>query len=188
MFGTRRLAKRSIIGTRVCAPWTDGKYYPGVIQSTSTWPNGEEVYTVMFDDSYSKTYMDKEIIGPGFQPITSAKLKPRQKVYITYNGREVAGSVLRLATADEMVINVQNGVDGDVQVNRKHEDIRLMMSRKSARLQDQDTDYSRLADLHPEPAKKRAVSHVIDVPTAPAAKQRYVVCLDYFLAHMAQLK
>ncbi len=37
--------------------------------------------------------------------------------------------------------------------------------------QDQDTDYSRLADVHSE-SKKRAVSSVIDVPLP--AKQRYV--------------
>ena len=58
----------------------------------------------------------------------------------------------------------------DLTVNRRLDDIRLMASRKSARLQDHDTDYSRLADLHPE-TKKRPVSHVIDVPT-PAAKFR----------------
>ena len=58
MFGTRRLAKRSIIGTQVCARWAeDGRYYPGVIQTTTEWPNGEEVYTVCLNENKStKTY------------------------------------------------------------------------------------------------------------------------------------
>lgn len=49
MFGTRRLAKRSIVGTQVCVPWIeDGRYYPGKITSTSEWANGQEVYNVYF--------------------------------------------------------------------------------------------------------------------------------------------
>ncbi len=75
MFGTRRLAKRSIIGTRVSAPWQDGRYYPGTIQATETAINGDEYFTLLFDDGYTKTLTDREIIGPGFQPITTAKLK-----------------------------------------------------------------------------------------------------------------
>ena len=50
MFGSRRLAKRSIVGTQVCAVWPeDGRYYPGVIKSTTEWPDGQEVYNVQFD-------------------------------------------------------------------------------------------------------------------------------------------
>ncbi len=75
MFSSRRLAKRSIIGTRVCAPWQDGRFYPGSIQATETAINGDEYYTVSFDDGYSKNLLDKDIIGPGFQPIQVLTLK-----------------------------------------------------------------------------------------------------------------
>ena len=34
MFGNKRLAKRSIIGTRVSAQWSqDGRFYPAIIQA-----------------------------------------------------------------------------------------------------------------------------------------------------------
>ena len=188
MFSTRRLAKRSIIGTRVSAPWTDGRFYPGQIQSTQTWPNGEEVYSVLFDDGYSKTFRDVDIIGPGFQSVTSAQLKHGQRVFITHQGREVKGVVRRHHRdddVDDVIIELTPGHDGDDDpddvhlVRRRLDEVRMLESRRSARLQDQGAqDYSRLADVHPSPGpdtggKKRAVSHVIDVPT-PAPKQRLV--------------
>ncbi|ELU09886.1 hypothetical protein CAPTEDRAFT_225922 [Capitella teleta] len=169
MFSSRRLAKRSIIGTRVCAPWSDGRFYPGQIQSTSTWPNGEEVYSVIFDgDGATKTFRDVDLIGPGFHTITSTALKRGQKVFITHQGREVKG-VVRMMNDDDVQIELD-----DIIVHRRLEEVRVLESRRSARLQDQgDQDYSRLADVHPpsEPGKKRTVSHVIDVPI-PAPKQR----------------
>ena len=188
MFSTRRLAKRSIIGTRVSAPWTDGRFYPGHIQSTQTWPNGEEVYQVLFDDGYSKTFRDRDIIGPGFQPVTAVTLRPGQKVFLTHQGREVKGVVKRHnSDSDEVsieLVRVPNqdwGEDWKVpMVRRRLEDVRMLESRRSARLQDQGgQDYSRLADPHSaDNTKKKAVSHVIDVPV-PAPKIRWVlpVCL-----------
>ena len=174
MFGSRRLAKRSIIGTRICAPWSDGRYYPGVISATQTWPNGEEVFTIMFDDGYNKTLQDKDLIGPGFQTIQHAKLKPGQRVFITYNGREVSGKVEDHDTIeDNVLIRVESGPAGteDLEIDRKLEEVRLLPSRKSSRLQKQDTDYSRMADMPSSESKKRTVSQIIDVP-GPSAKQR----------------
>lgn len=178
MFGTRRLAKRSIVGSRVCALSTDGRYNPGVIESIQVWPNGEEVYTVNFSGGSRLTVQHRDIVGPGFQTVTSVNLKPGQKVYITHHGREVPGAIVRTFVGPDAdddtrvcvkIAATSGSSDGDdVIVTRRLDDIRLMASRKSARLQDHDTDYSRLADLHPE-TKKRPVSHVIDVP-APAAK------------------
>ena len=171
MFSSRRLAKRSIIGTRICSPWQDGRYYPGIIQSTETGPNGDDLYIICFDDGYSKLSTDKDIVGPGFQNITVAKLKHGQKVFVTNNGREVTGLVLKHdPDHDEVLISIKFNDGAEMEVTRRLEDVRLMESRKSARLQDQDTDYSRLADVHPEP-KKRTVSQIIDVPNL-AAKPR----------------
>lgn len=189
MFGSRRLAKRSIIGTRVCAPWNDERFYPGVITSTQTWPNGEEVFTINFDDGYTKTFQDKDLIGPGFQTIHSVKLKKGQKVYITFNGREMSGKVeLHDVIQDNVFIHMDlpSGTD-EIEIDRKIDDVRLLPSRKSSRLQKQDTDYSRIADMSTE-SKKRTVSHVIDVPI-PAAKQRfeYDFFFVYFISKFSNL-
>ena len=164
MFSSRRLPKRSIIGTRICSTWQDGRYYPGLIQSTQTGPNGDDLFIIRFDDGYTKLALELDIIGPGFQNITSATLKHAQKVFVTHNGREVTGLVLRhVADTDEVLISINLNDGTEMEVTRRLEDVRLLESRKSARLQDQDTDYSRLADVHPEP-KKRTVSQIIDVP------------------------
>lgn len=104
----KRLAKRSIIGTRVCAPGEDGKYYSGAIyavKTPQTASSGQTVtpktlYSVRFDvvpggcpPSPSTEYSDRDLIGPGFGSVTSARLVPGQKVYLTYNGREIHAEV-----------------------------------------------------------------------------------------------
>lgn len=168
MFGTRRLAKRSIVGTRVAAKWQDGRYYPGVIEGeySEESPFTDSVYSVKFEDGYQKNIHSKSIIGPGFQSNTSALLKNGQQVFLTLNGREVAGLVIHhCLEADEVLINAQLSNGNDVEVTKRIEEVRLMKSRKSARLADQDTDYSKLADLQLSEAKKRTVSSGIDVPS-----------------------
>ncbi|KAK1133624.1 hypothetical protein K0M31_011425 [Melipona bicolor] len=106
----KRLAKRSIIGTRVCAPGEDGKYYSGVIHAVKTPASAASEsglsitpktrYSVRFDSvpggrppSPSTEYSDRDLIGPGFGSVTSARLVPGQKVYLTYNGREIHAEV-----------------------------------------------------------------------------------------------
>ena len=127
----------------------------------------------MFDDRSSVTVFDKDIIGPGFKSVSTVKLMSGQKVFITHNGREVNGVVDDHDQMSEEVCIVATLPNAqELEVVRRIDEVRLLESRKSARLQDQDTDYSRLADVHSEP-KKRAVSHVIDVPL-PVAKQRWV--------------
>lgn len=167
MFGNRRLAKRSILGTRICAPCQDGRFHPGVIQaqrSSENLPDNEQVFTVVFDNGNSGYFRGSEIIGPGFQQVSQLVLKPGQKVYLTLNGREISGEVAsHEIDRDEVHVSLKLPNGEEVNVPRKIDEIRLMESRKSARLLDQDTDYSKLADLHSEP-KRRAVSHVIDVP------------------------
>ena len=135
------------------------------------------MYVVRFDDGFSQHVKSRCIVGPGFQQVATTTLKRGQKVFITLNGREVCGTVLSHdRDIDEVVINVRTPTGDDFDTGRKLEDVRLLESRKSARLVDQpDTDYSKLADLqlsansnHTTPAdvgsKKRMPSHVIDVP------------------------
>ena len=182
MFGNKRLAKRSIVGTRVCGLWPqDGRYYPGIIQSQVSEESitSSAVYVVRFDDGFCQHVKSRCIVGPGFQPVATTTLKRGQKVFITLNGREVCGTVIcHDRDIDDVVINVRTPTGDDFETGRKLEDVRLLESRKSARLVDQqDTDYSKLADLHlsantnsnsnTAPAdvgsKKRMPSHVIDV-------------------------
>ncbi|KAJ8871329.1 hypothetical protein PR048_027646 [Dryococelus australis] len=116
----KRLAKRSIIGTRVCAPAEDGKFYAGVIHAVKTpgvaggdghANTGETRYSVRFDKQRSastREYRETELIGPGFQPVTGFKLQPGQRVYLTYNGREVSGEVqFHQPAVDEVVVKIQ---------------------------------------------------------------------------------
>lgn len=104
----KRLAKRSIIGTRVCAPGGDQLWYCGVIQKVKTPPTvrdsncitltADTKYTVRFDIGQTmlgmKEYLGSQLIGPGFQNVMSVMLSPGQRVFITYNGRESAAEVL----------------------------------------------------------------------------------------------
>ena len=87
-------------------------------------------------------------------------------MYLTHNGREVSGRVIsHNKESDEVLVHVKPSyAEDDGELFRPLEELRLMASRKSARLQDQDTDYSRLADIHSSESKKRTVSNVIDVP------------------------
>ena len=155
----KRLAKRSIVGTRVCAPY-DGLYFTGMIQNVK-FPgidSRETLYSVSLDHvingrKITFEYRADELIGPGFQNITTAKLAKGQRVYITYNGREVSGIVdCHNDYTDEvfLTVDVTNGhtnslIVHPIQVRRRLDEMRLMESRKSARLLELDTDYSRLA-------------------------------------------
>lgn len=191
----KRLAKRSIIGTRVCAPGEDGKFYSGVIHAVKTPGNSdgfannnnnnnhcsETRYSVRFDSVLNnsnkrvltmKEYRETELIGPGFQAVSGITLVPGQKVFLTYNGREVTGEVTSHdPQLDEVLVTiVPPGHEAAVEVRKRLEDIRLLESRKSARLMDQDTDFARLADMAGD--RKRPSSHSIDVPAVHGSRKR----------------
>ncbi|XP_062564908.1 zinc finger protein 704 isoform X2 [Armigeres subalbatus] len=177
----KRLAKRSIIGTRVCAPGADGIWYSGVIQTVKTnqkdntncinlTPNTR--YSVRFDSKLdvakrglAREFRESELIGPGFKTIMDVRLKPGQKVFLTYNGRESAGEVLQHDDLkDEVTVKiVPVGQEAPIELTKRLEEVRLLESRRSPRLADQekDTDFARLADMAGD---RRRQSHSIDVP------------------------
>lgn len=127
----KRLAKRSIIGMRVCALGEDGLYYPGRIHAVKTpaspkdnqncinlTPNTR--YSVRFDQSPAfipqrrgiYEFSCSELIGDGFSSITDVKLKPGQKVYLTHNGRETGGTVEEHdVQLDEVTIKLQTAAN-----------------------------------------------------------------------------
>lgn len=177
----KRLAKRSIIGTRVCAPGEDGKYYSGVIQAVKTPANCSSNnncinltpytrYTVKFDSRQgnlgrtSCEFFEGNLIGPGFQSVLGLELVKGQKVFVTHNGRENCGEVMKhYVETDEVLIRIHpSGNESPYEVQKKLEEVRLLESRKSARLADTDTDFARLADMAGD--RKRPASQSIDVP------------------------
>ncbi|XP_013787820.1 zinc finger protein 395-like [Limulus polyphemus] len=175
----KRLAKRSIIGMRVCAPSEDGRFSPGIIHATKTEVGSKEtIYCVLFDDKNQPTreYRSNELIGPNFQNITCVKLKNGQNVYVTFNGREVMGTVVHhRPKIDQVILTIQPSsynchLTRSVEVKKKLEEIRLLESRKSVRLLDNDKDYSRLAEGQ-EP-RRRTSSLTIDVPLAQSGRKR----------------
>lgn len=94
----KRLAKRSIIGTRVCAPaGDDGKLCAGIIAAVKTAADGSETgYSIRFDDGTGsrREYRATELVGPGFRTLSDLRLMAGQRVYITFNGREISGDVV----------------------------------------------------------------------------------------------
>ncbi|XP_037925234.1 zinc finger protein 704 isoform X2 [Hermetia illucens] len=209
----KRLAKRSIIGTRVCAPGPDGLWYSGVIQDVKTPPSANNLpennncinltpdtkYVVRFDfktqscesdlslpqrrmlkymllnnispaqslrrNAMTKEFQEHELIGPGFRSIIGVQLHPGQRVFLTHNGREVSGDVLTHdAEKDEVAVKITPiGSEEPLELRKRLEEVRLLESRRSARLadQDRDTDFARLADMAGD---RRRPSHSIDVP------------------------
>lgn len=130
----KRLAKRSIVGTRVCAPGGDNFWYCGVIQKVKTPPSGrgdnnncitltsDTKYTVRFDIGQTmvgmKEYLGSQLIGPGFQNVLNVILSPGQRIFITYNGRESAAEVITHDNVKDEV-SVRIPANGLLEVSRK---------------------------------------------------------------------
>ncbi|XP_052903046.1 zinc finger protein 395 [Anopheles moucheti] len=197
----KRLAKRSIVGTRVCAPGTDGIWYSGKIEFVKTATDQQKEqpgrtgtggtnggsnflpglttparYTVLFDSmkdgarlGLAREFRETELIGRGFRTIADVKLKPGQKVFLTYNGRENAGEVIAHDDLkDEVKVRIAGATNGaaqeaPIELTKRLEEIRLLESRRSQRLavQEKDTDFARLADMAGD---RRRQSNSIDVP------------------------
>ena len=113
----KRLAKRSILGTRVVAPGDDGRLYPGIIADMKTPEGGNSStsstsnhirYTVRFDENRKiQEFFEGEIIGPGFSAVTSSKLRPKQKVWVTNANREMEGYVIHhRPNIDQVIIQL----------------------------------------------------------------------------------
>lgn len=130
----KRLAKRSIVGTRVCAPGDDGKYYSGDISDVYTPApppaphrqteaagliiNPYTRFTVMFDPvppgagqppDDSTEFAGKDLVGLGYRNVSEVKLVPGQRVYLTYNGREIEGEVTEHKEGQVDVVIAPNG-------------------------------------------------------------------------------
>jgi hypothetical protein len=122
MSASKRLAKRSIVGTRISAPCKEtGLFHPGIIIGsknsedhlqffhnchTGITPNSR--YVVRFEGGDTREFVESDLIGPGFGNMNNLKLRSGQKTFVTYNGREVPGTVVYHQQAkDEVLINIQ---------------------------------------------------------------------------------
>ena len=114
----KRLAKRSIVGSKVVVLSEDGLYYPGVIQAVKTAemdqvrghaPMPITKYAVRLESTRQlREYSEVDLIGPGFQSTSGITLKAGQRVYVTFAGREVAGHVTKhRPDVDEVHVTLQ---------------------------------------------------------------------------------
>ncbi|XP_052858999.1 uncharacterized protein DDB_G0283357 isoform X2 [Drosophila gunungcola] len=119
-----------------------------------------------------KEFRESDLIGPGFRSIMDTELQPGQRVYFTYNGREQSGDVVEHdATKDEVTVKITTvGNEEPTELKKRLEEVRLLESRRSARLadQDRDTDFARLADMSGE--RRRTTTHSIEVPSQLTAQ------------------
>lgn len=119
MSAGKRLAKRSIVGTRICAPNREtGQYKPGMIigsknpdelnfNNCHTGIASNSKYIVRFESGETREFSESELVGPGFGSVNSLKLRSGQKTFVTHNGREVTGNVVyHRPQIDEVLINI----------------------------------------------------------------------------------
>jgi hypothetical protein len=175
---SKRLAKRSILGTRVAVRGDDGKFYSGMIQATKTCEeekssaesSAENRYSVRFDATRKVREFDaSEIVGPGFASVVN--LVAGQIVYVTHMNREVQGAVLHHGR-EQVVIQLLNG---GPEVKKKMDEVRLLESRKSARLigHGTNTDFSKLADFNIVHERKRINSETNSETSATSCRKRH---------------
>ena len=147
MSTTKRLAKRSILGTRVGAPFA-GHFHSGVIQSFKNNNSLDTLYSVMLDDfeiNNGKLVLDfkaHDLIGPGFQTISNVVLKKGQKVTAIVDLHHMATDDVFL-TVDLSSASPNIKHYSPIEVRRKLKECWLFKSRKSARLLP-DLNYSKL--------------------------------------------
>ena len=110
----KRLAKRSILGTRIVAPGQDGRFYPGTIQAVRSSEADRLArqptrYSVRFDNSRKVSeYLETQLIGPGFSGVARGQqLMAGQRVYLTHVGREMEGTIMSHDKAhDQLIVNI----------------------------------------------------------------------------------
>ncbi|KAH8342146.1 hypothetical protein KR074_000486 [Drosophila pseudoananassae] len=130
-----------------------------------------------------KEFGESDLIGPGFRSIMGIQLQPGQRVFLTYLGREQSGDVVQHdASKDEVVVKITTtgnevvnshliyfpfflSIQEPIELKKRLEEVRLLESRRSARLadQDRDTDFARLADMSGD--RRRTTTHSIEVPS-----------------------
>ncbi|XP_030645368.1 zinc finger protein 704 [Chanos chanos] len=163
---TRRLVKRSIIGSRVYAPGPTGDAAPltGVVQAVkqenrdaSTGPR-RNVYTVLMQDGSLREYTEEDIAVGSTQMAAKGPLKSSLKS--SCNGRD----------------GPQQGQNGGIQKGEVPslspegvEEPRGLEHKRTGRSMDSDKDHTRSVSLLEQ--KRKVVSSSIDVPQARKSEE-----------------
>ncbi|XP_061112980.1 zinc finger protein 704-like isoform X2 [Conger conger] len=158
---SRRLAKRSILGSRVCAPSVvgDGALLPGVVQAVKQENNDastglrRNVYTVLMQDGSLLEYSEDEIVVCPTQMTAKGPLKSNLKT--SCNGRDIPSLALPMETQKE---------EADTLTAEPVEEPRGCDAKLTGRALDQEKEHLRSVSLLEQ--KRKVVSSSIDVPQA----------------------
>nr|CAB3268020.1 zinc finger protein 704-like [Phallusia mammillata] len=160
---SKKNGKKSPIGSRVAAIFTDGYYAPATIQSVKSSDSGAFTYAIKFDDGSQTECSEEDMIGSHFGKLSDIKLKQFQKVYTTHNGREVSGYI-QSYKEEEVLLSIPGDTNQKLLISRNPSEIRLLDRRRSQRLQQSSPmDYRKMAE-EGSPCKARQVSASIEVP------------------------
>eukprot|EP00062_Callorhinchus_milii_P011894 gi/632958340/ref/XP_007894980.1/ PREDICTED: zinc finger protein 704 isoform X2 [Callorhinchus milii] len=173
---SRRSAKRSLLGCRVCAPSPagDGQLVPGVIQALLP---DSSVYTVRLEDGSLREYPEEEVVLPGpgshchclhshclshchsHSAAGKGQLKCREK--LNCNGRDIPS----LASLHDHTHNEshQKLLEQQLHLVRKIEAMKILETKKVSRLQEHEKDHMRPVAVISD-QKRKVVSSNIDVP------------------------
>ncbi|KAG9344979.1 hypothetical protein JZ751_009519 [Albula glossodonta] len=159
---SRRLAKRSVLGSRVCAPSVagDGALLPGVVQAVKQENNDastglrRNVYTVLMQDGSLIEYSEDEIVVCPTPMTAKGPLKSSLK-HTSSNGRDTSGLAPQMET--------QKG-EANTLPTEPAEDPRGADCKWAGRGSDPEKDSTRSVSLLEQ--KRKVVSCSIDVPQA----------------------
>jgi len=174
----KRLAKRSIVGSKVVVQGDDGLYYPAVIQAVRTGELGTRYAVRRYGGNGGSggvsEYGECDLIGPGFQSSSALTLKAGQRVYVTFTGREIAGQVTcHRPDVDQVHITLLAPNSNTAEIVKRMEEVRLMESRKSLRLMDRGDSVAPTGD-----ATATAASTQASTPSTPAADKHNANGID----------
>ncbi|KAI1885750.1 hypothetical protein AGOR_G00207020 [Albula goreensis] len=164
---SRRLAKRSVLGSRVCAPSVagDGALLPGVVQAVKQENNDastglrRNVYTVLMQDGSLIEYSEDEIVVCPTPMTAKGPLKSSLK-HTSSNGRDTSGLAPQMET--------QKG-EANTLPTEPAEDPRGADCKRAGRGSDPEKDSTRSVSLLEQ--KRKVVSCSIDVPQARKSEE-----------------
>ncbi|XP_076864744.1 zinc finger protein 704 isoform X2 [Brachyhypopomus gauderio] len=158
---TRRLVKRSIIGSRVYAPGPTGEAAPltGVVQAVKQEPRDGpaghrcNVYTVLMQDGSLKEYSEEEIAIGSAQMAAKGPLKSSLKNSCNGSQRDVPAVCPSSQRGESAPFGRENAEE----------------PRRPGRAPEQDKDHTRSVSLLEQ--KRKVVSSSIDVPHARKSEE-----------------
>ncbi|XP_075779402.1 zinc finger protein 395 isoform X2 [Pelodiscus sinensis] len=182
---SKRLGKRSLLGTRVSTPsaFSDRMLGPAQIPALQVELSRVSPQLASYEGGQCKEQAKESGLTPSFPNLDRLQLHPGQRVYVTYNGQECAGLVEQHSQPDDevKVLLPEQGL----QACWKAEDVRLAEIQTSLP-PPLPMDHSPPAAMEQSPtvatgSAPRSVSRNIDVPKR---KSDAAVEMDEMMAAM----